>query len=75
MKKKPKPATAGERLEMKTTGWTLSKVRAHDHVSRSALRIDAEIKRAVMKERRRCLEWARNIPSVGVPGIESGEWQ
>jgi hypothetical protein len=54
--KKPKPATAGERLEMTRFGLTLAEVRNSGHRD-DARRIDAAILRAVKKERERINRW------------------
>jgi len=50
--KKPKPATAGEKIEMRRFGLTLDEVRNSGHKD-DARRIDAAIRRAVKKERER----------------------
>ena len=54
--KKPKPATAGERLEMKRFGISLHDVRTRP-VSKRVKAIDRAIARAVRKERERCVWW------------------
>jgi hypothetical protein len=51
--KKPKPATAGEKIEMTRFGLTLDEVRNSGHKD-DARRIDAAIRRAVKTERERC---------------------
>jgi hypothetical protein len=51
--KKPKPATAGEKIEMKRFGLTLDEVRHSGHKD-DARRTDAAIRR----ERRRCFRIA-----------------
>ena len=80
MKSKPKPATAGEKIEMKRFGLTLAEVRSSGHAV-TADCTDAAIRRKVQKERERCLAWA-SMCAVGsidtnamLDGIESGKEQ
>jgi hypothetical protein len=54
--KKPKPATAGEKMEMKRFGLTMDDVRNSGHKD-DARRIDSAILRAVKKERERINRW------------------
>jgi hypothetical protein len=56
--KKPKPATAGEKIEMTRFGLTLDEVRNSGHKD-DARRIDAAIRRAVKTERERCSRIAK----------------
>ncbi len=56
-KRKPKPATVGEKIEMRRIGLTLDEVRNNGHKD-DARRIDAAIRRAVKKERERCAKIA-----------------
>lgn len=52
--KKPKPATAGEKI-MVRYGYILGEVRRDAWLSKQARVIDAAIRRAVKKERERCV--------------------
>lgn len=54
MSKKPKPATAGERIAKWYDHWTSNRT-DRDGDRNLARRIDAAIRRAVRKERERCL--------------------
>lgn len=53
MAKKLKPATVGEKIEMRRFGLMLAQVRA-DGYSEDARRIEAALRREMLKERRRC---------------------
>jgi len=55
--KKTKPATAGEKI-MVRYGYILGEVRRDAWLSKQARVIDAAIRRAVKKERERCMDWA-----------------
>lgn len=52
-KRKPKPATAGEKIEMKRCGLTLDELRSCGN-SIDAANVDRAIARAVKRERLRC---------------------
>lgn len=54
--KKPKPATAGEKIEMRRCGLTLDELRRCGN-SIDAANVDRAIARAVRKERERCVWW------------------
>ena len=53
MAKREKPATAGEKIEMKRCGLTLEELRSSGNRA-YALNVDRAIARAVKKERFRC---------------------
>ncbi len=57
-KRKPKPATAGEKIVMRQYGCTMLGVRESSNFGPVARRIDAAIRRAVKKERERCAKIA-----------------
>ena len=55
--KKPKPATAGEKIAKWYDNWTSNRT-DRDGDSNLSRRIDRAIARAVRKERERCAAWA-----------------
>ena len=60
MKKKPKPATAGEKIVKGTHVWHPSAFKSPTFDKEFASRIDRAIARAVKKERERCAGIAFN---------------
>lgn len=75
--KKPKPATAGEKIAKWYDNWTSNRT-DRDGDSNLSRRIDRAIARAVRKERERCAAWIDLYDNNGTPmcglidGVKSG---
>ena len=63
MKRKPKPATAGEKIVMRW-GYTLAMCRHDGFYKMRAADVDRAIASAVRKERERCVWCARNFGAM-----------